>query len=426
VEQDAARSLDDALAIVTSLRGREARERHRRLLAHAIDQAERALPAQRAPSILARAHAARAEDALHGAGQLSLSAQRAPTVDACDAGWRRVEMIVAVAEDAARAAERAGEDMIAVARAAAAARAARTMLDARNHAYTFHTDDGFSFGEGWYVAAAALLGGAAIQIEPGKEGTPQAERFLRDAGLAGRLAPFRSRPRANKQTTDIIARAFRADPNGAQEKLRAAFLGDAPISKAVRDFIDARLSTDRRTPSEASASGVSSRGCRGAEPPDGDRRKVLLWIRHGVHHPGRNTDCSELAELTRRVQRAGLLPILVGDAGEVPARAVDMLLFFRDPIFRGDDGANGRRAQLQFFEHLRQAHGVVGQIGVTTAGMDGPALIGTPTMYLTDSPNVRMRAWVGAVPGYREVVRESGYLERVDAALRQWNQAAPG
>ena len=50
-----------------------------------------------------------------------------------------------------------------------------------------------------------------------------------------------------------------------------------------------------------------------------------------------------------------------------------------------------RRAQLQFFEHLRRAHGLVGQLGVTTAGMDGPALMGLPTMYLTDAPNVRMR-----------------------------------
>jgi hypothetical protein len=404
LEQEAARSLDDALAIVATLGGREAREQHRRLLEHAIDHAGRA-STRRAQRILARAHAARAEDALHGAGQLSLSAQRAPTRDACDVGWRRVETIVAVAVDAAGAAERAADAsggvlsaVAAAGRADAAARAAQRMLDARNHAYTFHTDQGFSFGEGWYLAAASLLGGVAIQIEPGTQGTPQAERFLRDAGLCDRLVPYRSRPRANKQTTDIVARAFQADPHGAQQKLRAAFLGDAPIAKAVSDWIDARLPASR------------SRG----------RRKVLLWNRVGVHHPGRNTAHSELWELTRRVQRAGLLPILVGDAlgcGDVPAGTVDMLLFWKEPTFGGDDG---RRAQLQFFEHLRDAHGVVGQLGVTTAGMDGPALTGMPTTYLTDSSNVRMRAWVGAVPGYREVVRESGYLDRVDERLYEW------
>jgi hypothetical protein len=99
-----------------------------------------------------------------------------------------------------------------------------------------------------------------------------------------------------------------------------------------------------------------------------------------------------------------------------------MILFWKDPVFRGDDG---RRAQLQFFEHLRDAHDVVGQLGVTTAGMDGPALMGMPTMYLTDAPNVRMRAWVGAVPGYREIVRESGYLERVSGGLTEWAGEGP-
>ena len=402
-EREAARCLAEALELVVHLRGREPRERHRRLLERAIDQAERALAAaewgtmSRARSILARAHAARAEDALHGAGQLSLSAQRAPTLDACDEGWRRVETIVVAAEDAARAAERAAGatagDSSSVARAA---RAARKIVDDRNHAYTFHTDLGFSFGEGWYLAAAAVLAGVPIQIEPGMPGTARDERFLRDAGLRDRLQPYRPRPRANKQTTDAVARAFRADPRCAQQKLRAAFLGDAPIARAVSDWIDRRLAGW------------------------GDRRKVLVWIRDGAHHPDRNTVFSELAILTGRVLEAGLLPILLGDAlrhGPVPAGAVDMILFWKDPVFRGDDG---RRAQLQFFEHLRDAHGVVGQLGVTTAGMDGPALMGMPTMYLTDAPNVRMRAWVGAVPGYREIVRESGYLERVSGGLTEW------
>jgi hypothetical protein len=415
LERDAARTLGEALALVVHLHGREPREHHRRLLQRAIDQAEHALAAAesgtRARLILARAHAARAEDALHGAGQLSLSAQRAPTRGACEEGWRRVGSIVVAAEDASRAARAVARaagvmagDSSAVARAAraaadradAAARAARKIVEDRNHAYTFHTDRGFSFGEGWYLAAAAVLGGVTIQVEPGMPETAHAERFLRDAGLDDRLRPYRSRPRANKHTPEIVACAFRADPLGAQERLRAAFLGDAPIARAVSDWIDPRLA------------------------PWGDRQKVLVWIRDGAHHPGRNTVVAEVVELTRRVKTAGLLPILVGDAlrdGAFPEGAVDMILFWKDPIFRGEDG---RRAQLQFFEHLRGAHDLIGQLGVTTAGMDGPALMGMPTMYLTDAPNVRMGAWVGAVPGYREIVREGGYLERVSGGLAEW------
>ena len=79
-----------------------------------------------------------------------------------------------------------------------------------------------------------------------------------------------------------------------------------------------------------------------------------------------------------------------------------------------------RRAQLQFFEHLKRAHALVGQLGVTTAGMDGPALMGLPTLYLSDAPNVRMRAWVGAVPGYRELVRGENHLQRASETLREW------
>jgi hypothetical protein len=52
--------------------------------------------------------------------------------------------------------------------------------------------------------------------------------------------------------------------------------------------------------------------------------------------------------------------------------------------------------------------------------MDGPALMGLPTAFLTDAPNVRLGAWVGTVPGYREIVRGDGHLEEVSRTLRRW------
>ena len=122
----------------------------------------------------------------------------------------------------------------------------------------------------------------------------------------------------------------------------------------------------------------------------------------------------------RRVLAANCVPVLVGDAvrdGEIPSGAVDMTLFWKELIFQG---ADMRRAQLQLFEHLLGAHGLVGQLGVTTAGMDGPALMGLPTMYLTHAPNVRLGTWVGTVPDYEEVVRGDGYLDRVSEGLRRW------
>jgi hypothetical protein len=442
LERKAAGILADALARAAVLHLPGERDRHRRQLENAIDLASRALAgaAEQAEeagggaramtsaySTLVQAHAARARDARHGAGQLSLSAQRAPTRAACDDGWHSVEAIVSVAEASALEATRLAvvlDDAPArkAARAAqAAAREARRIVDQRNHAYTFHADPGFSFGEGWYLAAAAVLAGVAIQIEPGQPQTAQAERFLRDAGLGSLLAPHRSRPRANKHLPEIVARAFRADPLSAQRKLRAAFLGDAPVSREIVHWVDGKLA------------GVSP------------TRKVLLWVRYGKHHPTRNTTYPELVELARRALATGLVPILVGDAvrdaewsgepatgspalvrqasagrlrpNEIPREAIDLTLFWKEPIFQG---ADMRRAQLQFFEHLKQAHGLAGQLGVTTASMDGPALLGLPTMYLTDAPNPRLGTWVAAVPGYREIVRGSGYLDRISDELERW------
>ena len=100
-------------------------------------------------------------------------------------------------------------------------------------------------------------------------------------------------------------------------------------------------------------------------------------------------------------------------------RAVNLTLCWKEPLFQGPDM---RRAQLHLFEELRCRHGLVGQIGVTTAGMDGPALMGLATLYLTQERNVRLGKWVGAVPGYQEVVREPGYFAIIRTTLHQWQQ----
>ena len=58
--------------------------------------------------------------------------------------------------------------------------------------------------------------------------------------------------------------------------------------------------------------------------------------------------------------------------------------------------------------------------------MDGPALMGLPTLYLTREHNVRLGKWVGAVPGYQEVVREPGYFAIIRTTLHQWQQCPHG
>ncbi len=353
--------------------------------------------------LLVQAQAARAEDARYGAGQLSRGSQRAPTLADCEDGWQRVEEIVCTAEEAAAQAVyfarllTTPKAQVLAKRAEAAAQAARAIVSERNCAYTFHADPGFSFGEGWYLAAAALFAGLAIQIRPGAVQEVQARRFLCDAGLAGALCPYRSRPASPKHLTHIIAEAFHADALKAQHTLRKAFLGDESASPFLRSWIDSKL---------------------GEQP----QQKVLLWVRTGDHDAERNTCFAELRQIAELVVADGVTPIFFGDNVPlelVPPDAVNLTLCWKEPLFQGPDM---RRAQLQLFEDLRCRHGLVGQIGVTTAGMDGPALMGLPTLYLTQQPNVRLGKWVGGVPGYHEVVRAPGYLEIIRTTLYLWQQ----
>lgn len=370
-----------------------------RALGNAVESREVAL----LQWVLVRAQGARAEDARYGAGQLSRGSQRAPTLEDCEDGWQRVEQIACNAEEAALEAARFARVLnTAKARAIArraevAGKAARKIVIERNLAYTFHACPGFSFGEGWYLAAAALFAGVPIQIRPGAARELQAKRFLLDAGLEASLRTYRSRPASPKHLTHIIAEAFRADAPGAQCTLRAAFLGDESPSASLRSWIDGNVGGNQE-------------------------QKVLLWVRTGDHDVERNTCFNELRQLSELVLNAGLAPIFFGDAVPadlVPTSGVDLTLCWKEPLFQGPDM---RRAQLQLFEELRCRHGLVGQIGVTTAGMDGPALMGLPTLYLTQERNVRLGKWVGAVPGYQEVVRAPGYFEIIRTALHQWQQ----
>jgi len=353
--------------------------------------------------VLVQACAARAEDARYGAGQLARGSQRAPTLEDCEDGWQRVEEIACTAEEAALAAADFARQLdtdkvrTLAQRAKVAAQAARDIVRERNRAYTFHADPGFSFGEGWYLAAAALFAGLSIQIRPGAAHELQARRFLCAAGLEESLRPYRSRPASPKHLTHIIAEAFRADAPGTQRTLREAFLGDESPTDSLASWVDDNV---------------------GGKPG----QKVLLWVRTGDHDAQRNTCFDELRQLAELVVNAGLSPIFFGDNVPlelVPPSAVNLTLCWKEPLFQGPDM---RRAQLHLFEELRCRHGLVGQIGVTTAGMDGPALMGLPTLYLTQERNMRLGKWVGAVPGYQEVVREPGYFEIIRTTLHQWQQ----
>ena len=62
----------------------------------------------------------------------------------------------------------------------------------------------------------------------------------------------------------------------------------------------------------------------------------------------------------------------------------------------------------------------MGQVGVTSAGKDGPALLGLPTVYISEETYPRFRLWEGAVPGYQEVVRDGDYMTRIRRTFERW------
>ena len=278
-----------------------------------------------------------------------------------------------------------------------------SIIDARNHAYTFHTDPGFSFGEGWYLAAAAALDeGVAVQIEPGKSQTPQAERFLCDCRpecSADFVSPAPTCEQASPGDRGSKPSApTHSPPSGGS---RAAFLGDAPI------------------PRSRSSIGPIGRMASASLK----RNKVLLWVRRGAHHPTteherpQSSSTSSRRALAARARTRPRRRRRPSTAQRSDGRCGHHALAGRSPSSRAP---RCDAAQLQLFEHLKRAHALVGQLGVTTAGMDGPALMGLETMYLTAAPNVRMCEWVGSIPGYQEVVRSEGYLERISDTLRRW------
>ena len=96
----------------------------------------------------------------------------------------------------------------------------RTWTSANPKPAPFHLRPRFSFGEG-VSGSRFAAGGVQIQIRPAPARAASATSFFMTPALAGRS--FTDRARANpKHLTDIIARAFRKNPDRASS-LEAAF-----------------------------------------------------------------------------------------------------------------------------------------------------------------------------------------------------------
>lgn len=266
-----------------------------------------------------------------------------------------------------------------------------------------------SVGEiaGHALGALRLDPKTAVQLTGPKETRKMVRDFLLGSGVEpGRVwsepgdRPKGGRPVWIGESTAIIARAFTVDPVKARAQLRASALGGATVSPAITAYAEQALS---------SHSG---------------KKKVLVWVRaRSDYQPERNTSDVELRAMIEKVKEQGFVPVLVGSdppPGTSLEGAVPMTRHWQAPAIK--NAPDPYRAQLLLFEHLREAHNVVGQVGVRSGGLDPPALLGMPTVYIETAPagdpsSARMKQWVGPLGNYEMVQLEPGWEEALAKKL---------
>ena len=109
-------------------------------------------------------------------------------------------------------------------------------------------------------------------------------------------------------------------------------------------------------------------------------------------------------KLIELVGAAGGVPVLFGNALPGVATTHDLREHWLEAPFSGQDVS--LRAQLFLFHELVTSRRIAGAIGAKSGAMDGPALLGVPTLYLEyeNIPNSkRMKKWLGVVPGFERL-----------------------
>jgi hypothetical protein len=255
---------------------------------------------------------------------------------------------------------------------------------------TYNAD---SFGEAYHVAAAAILDPTVSwNIKDGDvEGRERARQFFRECGLS---RTHEAGGHATK-ATGIVGREFKRRGAGeAQRILRERWLATPDEQAVITDFAKKRVSAIRG-------------------------RKILFWNRfRGGYEPRRNTKIELLDQLATLLLKRELAPIVVSSPLQVSRDWHDLTDLWTIP------GLTGYRAQMGFILHLQREHAVMGSIGNKSGAMDGPALLGMPTLYFEDPKSdktARMEKWLnGVVPGYeRQYLNELG-TQADEKAISDW------
>jgi hypothetical protein len=243
------------------------------------------------------------------------------------------------------------------------------------------TCDARSFGEAFHVGAAVLLcPDARWRVVNGSEQSRKHASAFLDC-----CAPNRSHEGGGKgasEATSLVKREFERNAIAALTRLRTNWLSASDeFLRPLRAFADRWVSPIRD-------------------------RKLLIWNRgRDDYQSERNTTPKLRGQLTSLARDLRLAPILIGHPIGAPRSPCDLTGLWEDEVFR----KSPYLSQLAFVDLLCREYGVVASVGNRSGGMDGPALLGLPTIYLEDpSANElsqkRMQAWVNVVPGYRRQV----------------------
>jgi hypothetical protein len=134
---------------------------------------------------------------------------------------------------------------------------------------------------------------------------------------------------------------------------------------------------------------------------------VLLWCKKGGRHAAKAHHFTSLHTwrvLAERIKaETKFVPVAVGE--DIGLKTVPSLTtFWEDPVWWVyNHDREPRTAQLGLFSYLAQ-HYTVRSVGMISGALEGPAMLGIPTMYLEERTSARLdrfKLWSKALPHFR-------------------------
>jgi hypothetical protein len=158
---------------------------------------------------------------------------------------------------------------------------------------------------------------------------------------------------------------------------------------------------------------------------------AFLWVKTGAmsaeksHHFTSPAAWNQLIELIPK--EAGRTPVLVGEPLAGVTTVPSLVRFWDEAKFPADVKAEGRIGQLRLFSLLAASKDYdVVNVGMRSGALEGPALVGLPTIYLEEKGNQqsqRMEKWLKTLPSYFRVMVD---IPPGGAFLRAWLDATIG